>query len=40
MRTEVEVVEPEDFYIRGAVQAMRDRGIKVNIALFSIYILQ
>ena len=30
MRTEVEVVEPDDFYIRATVQAMRDRGIRVG----------
>ncbi|XP_063678460.1 glycogen [starch] synthase, liver-like isoform X2 [Bolinopsis microptera] len=29
MRTEVEIVEPDDYYIRAAVEAMRDRGVRV-----------
>ena len=30
MRTEVEIVEPDDYYIRAAVEAMRDRGVRVS----------
>ena len=30
MRFEVELKEPEDYYVRSAIQAMRDRGIKVG----------
>ena len=30
MRTEVEIIEPENFYIRAAVQAMRNRGVVVS----------
>ena len=29
MRTEVEIVEPSDYNVWAAVQAMRDRGVRV-----------